>query len=418
MKILRILKSAALVAAIISSLLFVAGCTQPTSSLPRACATGVTSELLTELGCPAGVYLDSVTGTLDIFQQNGEKSNLDGAEFVSWLFDTNNGVRIAKVDVGTLTDSPVWETNGETTLLSGEVIAFAGPQGSKEVIMIAWNGVLWQLSDNAAGEIELPLEFEPVTEEKVEPVTEPITESATEQPTKVESTPEPITTVETEAETTTEQATKAPEPIATAAPVVVESPGLNPDFTTAMQYLIDGQWYGAITREERIGVLQALINKAAADNDCQPYALTVIPDSEMPKSWIAYADSATKTIVIRESGLTASVKAFNRWDLVQTIIHEATHMVHHWYIFSNVGNGAFLADTKLYGDDPTEALENIRIGLTTETAPVLDAAGDREHKAKMSEWTADMTGYRFLERYMPSGIARINVNTRKLEKIN
>jgi hypothetical protein len=185
---------------------------------------------------------------------------------------------------------------------------------------------------------------------------------------------------------------------------------------TPIQRLQSDSLYQALSREQKLAALQALVDQAAADAGCRTYAIKVVPDSEMPKSWVAFASPLARTISIRESDFSAAANsAYARWDLVLTVIHEAAHMVQAEYVFGH-GNGEFLNDTAIYGTDPDAAMAQIKLDMQAEPAHVLDSAGHLAHSAKFNEKAADATAFKFLERHMPSGAGTINYGTRKLDK--
>jgi hypothetical protein len=181
---------------------------------------------------------------------------------------------------------------------------------------------------------------------------------------------------------------------------------------------MDDDLYQRLTREERLGVYQALIDQVAFENGLpESYTLHSLPDSEFPDGWGAFVRRSTRSIMIRDSTFDASTDAYYRWLLVYFVQHEAAHMVHIEYIFNGVGNGAFLADAELFGKDPTDTLAEIRRNLTVGTAIRLTANNRDEYRQQLSEYVADRTAFGFVERFMPSGVARINLDIMWLDKI-
>jgi len=238
----------------------------------------------------------------------------------------------------------------------------------------------------------------------------------------VEPEPEPVAPVErlVVAPPPEPQLAPSPDPEPTLAPAPQpESP--DPavrDFAYAMRHLVADDLYQVLSREERLAVYQILVDQVARENGLpESYTLQSRPDSEFPAGWGAFASRANRTLTIRDSTFDRSTDAYYRWLLVYIVQHEATHMVHLEYIFREVGNGAFLANTQLFGDDPTEALEEIRRNLTSGTGIRLTAYNRDEYRRQLSEYTADRTAFAFVERFMPAGIATINLEIMWLERI-
>ncbi|MCL2371377.1 hypothetical protein FWC63_01365 [Candidatus Saccharibacteria bacterium] len=202
-------------------------------------------------------------------------------------------------------------------------------------------------------------------------------------------------------------------------PVPAPNPFQLSEFMNAMRHLLDIALFGDLSRSEQVGVLQAVVDELAYQNDIQdPYTVRAIPDRDMPQSWTAFASRTNREIVIRESSLDSAASCdFDRWFLTFIIMHEAIHMVHFEYLFADDdqrGNGAFLFNTDLYGEDPTEALAEIRRNLTTPTPHVLNEASRSEHFNRLSEYTADMEALQFVDRWAPDGIFAVDWSVRRI----
>ena len=78
-------------------------------------------------------------------------------------------------------------------------------------------------------------------------------------------------------------------------------------------------------------------------------------------------------------------------------------MIHFEYLFGANGNGAFRADTDIYGNDPTKTLSAIEPELRSGTDRYLTSAAATEHTEKISEITANREAQKFIDRYLPTG---------------
>jgi hypothetical protein len=266
------------------------------------------------------------------------------------------------------------------------------------------------------------LTIEPLTEPSTEVVTEPITtraEPVAESPEIIKATQPPVENIappptetkpiiEATAETT-QETTPEPEPEPEPEPPAYDS------YEGALYYLKNGTKYSGLTEEARVAVLQALTNQMAAANDCRPYVIEVKPDDFFPEGWGAFARRGERKIFLRESNFQATTGDFARWYLAFIVMHESTHMLHFEYLFDEHGNGAFLADTDLYGEgeQATAMLEEISRNLVGADSIKLSPETRDAYVKQKSEYTADMTGLKFLQAHMPAGVANINWEDRR-----